>query len=118
MLKSERPVIAFHSSSASVLSVPMQSTYNASKAAMAMFADTFRLEMQPFRVQVVDLRTGLIKSNLIANHVENEQPKLPEGSIYTPAKGIIESILAAEPFAGQGMVSRLDKRSRPGVCWK
>lgn len=83
----------------------MQSTYNASKAAMAMFADTFRLEMEPFGVKVVDLRTGLIKSNLIANHAENEQPKLPEGSIYSPAKEIIEKILSAEPFVGQGMVS-------------
>jgi short-subunit dehydrogenase len=49
------------------LTTPFQSVYNASKAAFAMFSDTLRLEMQPFGITVVDLRTGVVRSNLISN---------------------------------------------------
>ena len=42
---------------------PFQSAYNASKAAMAMFTDALRLELEPFGVTVVDLKTGAVASN-------------------------------------------------------
>jgi 1-acylglycerone phosphate reductase len=42
----------------------VQSVYNASKAAMSIFSDTLRIELQPFGVRVVNLRTGYVRSNL------------------------------------------------------
>jgi NAD(P)-dependent dehydrogenase (short-subunit alcohol dehydrogenase family) len=120
-------MIVNHTSSASVLHVPMQSTYNASKAAIAMFTGTLRLELQPLGIKVVDLRSGLIKTNIINNLRETKEGVLPEGSIYTPAKEAMEQILLQKNFEGQGMeasqwaksvVSNLLRKNPSPQIWK
>lgn len=127
LMKSENGMVVNHTSSASVLNVPFQSAYNASKAAMAMFSDTLRLELQPFGVKVVDLRSGLIKTNMIKNLKEAKKGVLPEDSIYSPAKEVMEQTLVQQNFEGQGMeasqwakavVSDLLKRSPPPQIWR
>jgi NAD(P)-dependent dehydrogenase (short-subunit alcohol dehydrogenase family) len=94
---------------------------------MAMFSDTLRLELQPFGVKVVDLRSGLIKTNLISNLKEAKKGLLPEDSIYSPAKEVIEKTLVQQNFEGQGMeapqwakkvVSDLLKMNPPPQIWR
>jgi short-subunit dehydrogenase len=63
LLKSKGTIVN-HTSAASVCTIPFQSAYNASKAAMAAFSDSQRLELEPFGVRVVDLKTGVVSSNL------------------------------------------------------
>lgn len=92
-------IIANHTSAAGLLPVPFQATYNASKAAIASFSDALRLELEFFNIKVVDLKTSLVKSNIMYTEKGYE---LPEASIYGPARELMKSILAAEKFHGQG----------------
>lgn len=114
------------------ITIPFQSVYNASKAAFAMFSDTLRLELQPFGIKVVDLRTGVVKTNLIGNVQQSQkeggkEELLPKGSLYQPAKDTVEKALRQEAFVGQGMPSEkwargvvgdLLKAKPPGVIWR
>ena len=127
LLQSRSGLIVNQTSVSACTAVPFQSVYSASKAAFAMLSDTLRLELQPFGINVVDLRTGLVKSNLIGNVQHSQKNLLPEGSLYTPAKETVEKALRQEAFIGQGMLS--DKWARgvvadllktrpPGVIWR
>lgn len=110
--------------------VPFSSVYNASKAALAMFSDTLRLELQPFGINVVDLRTGLVQSNMIDNTRLNQgisENLLPKDSLFQPAKNAVEKILRMEAFVGQGMPSEtwakgvvgdLLRARPPNVIWR
>ncbi len=93
LLKSSRGMIINQTSVGAVTTLPFQAVYNASKAALAMLSDSLRLELQPFGITVVDLRTGVIRTNLIKNLKELKQPSLPKGSIYEPAKETVEKAL-------------------------
>jgi 1-acylglycerone phosphate reductase len=45
-----------------IAGVPLQGIYNASKAAAASLTKTLRLELEPFGIKVVDMKTGAVKS--------------------------------------------------------
>jgi 1-acylglycerone phosphate reductase len=95
LLESHRgAMIVNNTSVASVTAMPMQGIYNSSKAAAAMLTDNLRLELAPFKIKVVDLRTGAVRSNFFQNMPT--RPVLPKGSIYTPAKEAIEKVMAGK----------------------
>lgn len=107
--------------------IPFQAVYNASKAAMIMFSDTLRLELQPFGITVIDLRTAVIRTNLIRNMREEKKPSLPKGSIYEPAREVVEKALRQEQFDDAGMpaekwskliVQDLMKKKPSPVIWR
>lgn len=125
ILRSEGLIVNHTSVGASTI-LPYQGVYTASKAAFAMLSDTLRIELQPFDIKVVDLRTAVTKTNLIDNHA-NTTPTLPKGSIYEPAKEVVEKALRQEVFVGQGMdvdkwaeltVRDLSKKKPPPVIWR
>jgi len=62
LLIASKGKIVFTSSGAGQLPVPTQVTYNASKAALDMYARTLRLEMKPLGVAVINVITGNIKT--------------------------------------------------------
>ncbi len=80
----------------------------------------------------MDLRTGVVRSNLISNVRQSqkaggEEALLPEGSLYQPAKATVEKALRQEAFDGQGMpsdkwakavVGDLLKTKPPSVVWR
>ncbi|KIW32811.1 uncharacterized protein PV07_04331 [Cladophialophora immunda] len=78
-------LILNNTSVSSVEPTPHNSAYHASKAASAMFSTHMRLELQPFNVHVVDLKTGCVHSRFHANH-QGGRASLPEGSIYAPVR--------------------------------
>jgi 1-acylglycerone phosphate reductase len=127
LLLESKGIIVNHSSSGSVLTIPFQSVYNASKAAIAMFSDTQRLELEPFGIRVVDLKTAAVKSNIINNQIDTKQPALPKDSMYQPAKEKIEKWLrgddtlkdamSAEQW-GKFVVHDLLKKKPQYVIWK
>jgi len=88
LLKSKGMIIN-QTSIASVTAIPFQSAYDASKAAMTMFSNLQRLELQIFGITVVELKTGVIRSNLIKNQKETMTASLPKDSIYGPAKEVV-----------------------------
>lgn len=61
----------------------------------------FRLA--PFGITVVDLKTGAVSSNLIKNQKTTTQISLPKGSIYEPAREVVESAMRNDKMADMGM---------------
>jgi len=130
LLKSpHKGMIVNQTSIASVLVVPFGAAYAAAKAAAAMFSNGMRLELDVFGIKVIELKTGVVRSNLIKNNKENpdRQPVLPEGSIYTPAKEIVEKSMRQDEFTEAGMdqtqwaklvVGDLLKKNPPHVIWR
>ncbi|KAJ5725133.1 uncharacterized protein N7483_006490 [Penicillium malachiteum] len=96
--ESPEAMIVNQTSISSVVTIPFQSVYNASKAAMVMFSDTLRLELEPFNIKVVDLRTGNVSSNLNDN-AKSKKRSLPENSIYEPARQILDPVLSLENWS-------------------
>lgn len=128
LLLESKGVIVNNTSIAGLIVVPWQSAYNASKAAMAMFSASQRMELEPFGVKVVDLKTGAVKSNIFQNmdQAEDRGTKLPEGSMYEPGRARIEramsgvdvskNALLASKWAAQ-VVAGLGKPTPPSEIW-
>lgn len=124
-LLESKGVIVNQTSIASVCPLPFYSTYNASKAAMAMFSDHQRLELAPFGIRVVDLKTGSVLSNFFEN--ARDKQSLPDSSIYLPAKAEVEKTLSGKDLmAGamsstewaDGVVADLLKKHPPSTIWR
>ncbi|KAI9667702.1 MAG: hypothetical protein M1821_000519 [Bathelium mastoideum] len=79
---------------------PWMGIYAGSKAAMTQISDTLRMELAPFSVKVVTVRTGAVKSNALA---DGPNFKLPPTSRYVS----IEKEIAARA-RGEDGVSRMD----------
>jgi 1-acylglycerone phosphate reductase len=123
LIVKSRGIIVNQTSVSSACTVPFNSVYNASKAAIAAFSDTQRLELSPFGVRVVDLKTGAVHSNI------NNGPKskLPEDSLYAVAKEAVEKSMSFEDIAKSGMdqevwakatVADLLKKNPPPNIWR
>ncbi|KAF7552354.1 hypothetical protein G7Z17_g4391 [Cylindrodendrum hubeiense] len=102
LLQSSGGMIVNQTSVGAVTTLPFQAVYNSSKAALAMLSDSLRLELEPFGIKVIDLRTGVVQTNLIKNQ-QVTGPSLPEDSLYKPAKEFVEKAMRQEGFEGQGL---------------
>ncbi|TLD39322.1 NAD(P)-binding protein [Venturia nashicola] len=116
-------MIVNHSSLASVLATPWNSHYSASKAAIASFSESQRLELSPFGVRVVDLKTGAVRSNI--NNLP--KPRLPDDSIFVSAREAVDKSMTFEEVDKQATdsdnwakaaVADLLKSKPPGIIWK
>ncbi|KAH7024517.1 1-acyl dihydroxyacetone phosphate reductase [Microdochium trichocladiopsis] len=67
--------------------VVWQCAYNASKAALSQYTRTLRLEVQPFGVDVVEVVTGYVQSNILHHGLV-----APPDSLYLPIKQEMERI--------------------------
>ncbi|KAI1761596.1 NAD(P)-binding protein [Hypoxylon sp. FL1150] len=74
------------SSLSSVTPYVFGSVYCASKAAIAAYSRTLRMELAPFDVRVMVSMTGTVKSNTAS---QSARP-LPENSLYKPVQHIFE----------------------------
>ena len=121
------PIIVNNTAVASAVVTPFMGIYSASKAAVASMTDTLRLELEPWGVKVVDLKTGGVRSHFYDNQQGGAKPKLPEGSFYSVAREHVETILAGtnfeetwqerEPWARR-VVGDLLKSSPPVQIWR
>ncbi|CAJ2508011.1 Uu.00g091970.m01.CDS01 [Anthostomella pinea] len=75
------------------MQVPWQGIYNASKSALWGLNDTLRIELAPFGIEVLHVVTGGIQTKFFAHAAG---ARLPEDSIYGPARGIIEADVAGK----------------------
>lgn len=127
------PMIVNHTSVGSMSPMPFQSLYSASKAALARLSDGMRLELAPFGIRIVELKTAMVRSNFITNsnthNVEGKEQhrRLPEGSLYEPAREIVEKAMSQEQFNGKGtpaeqwaeeVMGDLMRRNPPPVVWR
>ncbi|GAD93915.1 hypothetical protein ANI_1_936034 [Paecilomyces variotii No. 5] len=67
--------------------VVWQGAYNASKAALSQYSRTLRLEMKPLGIEVIEIITGFVRSNILHHGLH-----APEGSLYLPILGVVEDI--------------------------
>lgn len=98
-------MIVNNTSVAAAIGVPFQSSYNASKAALSMYTECLRLEMLPFNIKVVDLRTRTVKTRFFENATAANNTTLPEESIYAAARDMVERLLRAEDAQEKSMAS-------------
>ncbi|KAM7212454.1 short-chain dehydrogenase [Rhypophila decipiens] len=132
-------IIVNHTSVGSMAALPFQGIYNASKAALAMLSETMRLELEGCfpGLRVIDLKTAGVKTNIIENNNVNSSSSssggqagdvLPKGSIYEPAREIVNRAMSqvdlkdgmkvtAEDWADE-VVPLLLGRNPPSVVWK
>ncbi|KIX01063.1 uncharacterized protein Z518_10129 [Rhinocladiella mackenziei CBS 650.93] len=120
-------IVANNTSIMGVMGAPWQGAYNASKAAAGMFTQTLRLELQPFGVKVIDLKTGGVQSNIFAAMATHWEPGLPANSTYGLVRDRIEAnvkgdiggmeLMAADVWAGQ-VVKDLSKCNPPAQIWR
>ncbi len=78
-----------------------QPYYNASKAAVNLLTDQLRLELAPWNVKCILVVTGGIKTHFFDNLPA--APKLPEKSLYYPARDIIDPWLAGKIVEEDGL---------------
>ncbi|EPX70784.1 1-acyldihydroxyacetone phosphate reductase [Schizosaccharomyces octosporus yFS286] len=79
------------------------SAYSASKAALLSYANTLRIELAPFGVQVTSVITGLISTSIFEKDGASlNESTFPENSIYYPYK---DQLLSADNPADAATVS-------------
>lgn len=91
-------MIVNHTSVVSVVPNAHVGVYHASKAASSMLNDTLRLELKLFRIRVVEIKTGGVRSNFFSK---------PENSIYAPAREETESVMRGEGKEGMSVESEV-----------
>jgi 1-acylglycerone phosphate reductase len=122
-------MIVNNTSVASIAAVPLQGIYNASKAATASLTETLRLELEPFGIKVVDMKTGAVKSEFYSNMKDKTGTPLalPEGSLYEVAREEMEKILRGETMGSrmvdpdqwaEQVVGDLTRKSPPTTVWR
>jgi 1-acylglycerone phosphate reductase len=127
LLQSKGMIVNQTSVSGSV-AMPFQSAYNASKAAIAIFSETMRLELMPFGITVVELKTGGVNTPIYQGLVRDvDEHGLPEKSIYGPARARVEKEMKSEEFAkttmdpekwAEAVVRDLLKEKPVPVIWR
>lgn len=85
-----------NTSSAGLVGIPFQVVYGASKAAAGLLSDGLRLELEPFGIKVVDLKTGGVQSKFFQNVLQGPGAKLPEHSPYELSREPIEKVLSGQ----------------------
>lgn len=116
-------MIVNHTSMSSVCATPWNSLYCASKAAMASLSESQRLELSPFGVRVVDLKSGAVRSHL----TDGPKPRVPEDSIFAAARETVEKAMSFEEIAkdatdadvwARATVKDLLKSTPRAVIWR
>ncbi|KAJ9615650.1 NADPH-dependent 1-acyl dihydroxyacetone phosphate reductase [Cladophialophora chaetospira] len=119
-----------NTSVASVMPVPLQGPYSMSKAATGFMSEVLRLELQPFNIKVVDLKTGTVKSNFFANTTSSGSSEggsihLPPDSLYAPGKEQVEKFMRADGVPSipadqwaEAVVKDLSKKNPPYHVWR
>lgn len=67
------------SSVASVIPIPFQSFYSATKSSLDIYAKALRLEVKPFNIEICNVLVGDTKSNFTSSRKKSQRD---EGSVY------------------------------------
>ena len=126
LLLKAKGMIVNQTSIASIVPLPFSSAYHASKAAVAMFSEHQRLELAPFGIKVVEMKTGTVKSLINVNGTSNGGGTLPNGSMYTPIKDDVEKVMRGDHFDdwqdpstwATAVVRDLLRRNPPTQIWR
>jgi 1-acylglycerone phosphate reductase len=101
LLAKAEGVVVNHTSIVGEVGIPFQGVYSASKAAAGIISETLRLELEPFKIRVVQLKSGAVRTAFYENANEGRQPILPAGSMYQEASQVVEAVMRGSKFTGQ-----------------
>lgn len=124
MLIKAKGTILSTGSVAGIIPNPFGGIYHTSKAALHMYLDCLRMEMEPFDVKVVTAVTGGVQSNIAAN--SSTRFEIPEDSIYRPIESDMVARLQTSQNHGtcprdvyaKAVVSQVLQPSPPARIWK
>ncbi|KAK5997454.1 Short-chain dehydrogenase PC-15 [Cladobotryum mycophilum] len=88
LLIKSKGMVVYITSISGYLNIPYMGTYSASKRALEVVADTLRLELAPFNVDVLEVVTGGVKSQ---GQTYFGDLKLPSQSLYKSIEPIVVS---------------------------
>ena len=125
LLESNTKTIINQTSVAAGFPLAWQGAYNASKAAISMLGDVYRMELSgTYGVKVIELRTARVASQFYDNYAPDA---LSEGSLFENAKGLIDEYMRmsakdekpmdADDYARQ-VVMQVLKTNPPWRIWK
>jgi 1-acylglycerone phosphate reductase len=97
-----RGLIINIASASAVVPYAFGSVYASSKAALASYSRTLRLELRPFGVRVMVVMAGAVRSNM--GNADVVKGCLPEGSLYEPVRHLYEARRAFSQKAASGPV--------------
>ncbi|KAF2656417.1 NAD(P)-binding protein [Lophiostoma macrostomum CBS 122681] len=121
LLIEAKGVAVFISSLAGHLHIPFLGSYAGAKIAIETMAETLRLEIAPFGVDVITIVTGAVKS---MGHSHFEDHKLPEGSLYAAIASTVKDRaqgkdgiprMEAEEYAQEVVQAIIEQRA--GKFW-
>lgn len=90
-----------NTSVASSMPVPLQAPYSATKAALSSLTECLRLELQPFDIKVIELKTGQVQSYFHVNATSSGSSevglaRLRADSLYAPGKEAVEKFMRSD----------------------
>ncbi|KAF2850854.1 NAD(P)-binding protein [Plenodomus tracheiphilus IPT5] len=122
---SRPPVIINTASILAVVPYPFSAAYNASKAAVASYSDTLRVELEPLGIKVVTLYMGVVSTGLFSPSSIEFQPNglFVEAEAGVRKRGEDHIKTGAKPaeFAKQVVATVLKQKRGPGkgeYVWK
>lgn len=98
---------------------PSQSVYNSSKAAVALYARTLRIEMKPFGVRVIFVQTGAVSTGMSTERVAlvpNSFYKYLEAKINAAWTNLEANTLEPSVYA-KTVVAKVAKATPPDTIW-
>jgi 1-acylglycerone phosphate reductase len=98
---------------------PSQSIYNASKAAVALYARTLRLELKPFGVRVIFVQTAAVNTGMSSERVAltpNSYYKYLETKINSAWIDLEATTMEPEEYA-KTVVMKITKGQPPDIIW-
>ncbi len=122
LLKSDSAQIVNIGSVSAIFNTPFAGAYCASKAALHSLSDALRMELAPFKIKVITIQTGAIRSQFgkrATSEVEQNQKSdsmyaaIREG-IYLRAKASQDNPTAAEAYARK-VVAHLQKSNPASI---
>ncbi len=72
----------------------MMGIYDAPKVALADLTVTLRLELAPFGIRVIGLKSESAHSEFWSNQEGGAKPELPEASLYDVAKREVDDVMS------------------------
>lgn len=100
LLIQSKGIMVNHTSQSPYAASIATGAYAASKSALATINDTWRIELAPFGIRVVELVTGVAASNIL---VELAGTKIPPNSIYLPIEAEVNKAMSGEDIIDKAM---------------
>jgi 1-acylglycerone phosphate reductase len=120
LLIAAKGTIAMTGSVSTFIPQPGSSMYNASKAALSMYARTLRLELKPLGVKVVLVLTAAVATKMTSTRLQ-----FPQDSVYRPVadkvnKGwddLDKSAMEAAEYSRR-VVDKVSRANPPEIVWE